>query len=73
MYYPLRYNDYRNFQKTRKVEEQTIAICQSEPFPQILEENEESYMTIEYIRLGRELEDKVFLIYIFLEKSSADI
>ena len=30
-------------------------------------------MTIKYIRLGGELEDKVFLIYIFLEKFSADI
>jgi len=30
-------------------------------------------MTIEYARLGRELEDKVFLICILLERSSSDI
>lgn len=55
------------------MEEQTIAACQSEPFSWILKEDEEPDITIEYARLGRELEDKVFLICILLERSSSDI
>jgi len=55
------------------VEEQTIAVCWSRPFSWVSEEDEELDMTIEYERLGREPEDRMFLTYIFLEKFSANI
>ena len=69
----LRCDGYKDFWKTRRVEEQTISAYQSESFPQISEEDKELDMTIEWVRLGRELENKVFLTCILLEKSSANI
>ena len=70
---PPRYNSCKDLQRRRIVEEHTIAACQSGPFPQILEENEELDIKIECERLGRKLGDNMFLIYIFLEKFSANI
>jgi len=55
------------------VEEQTISAYQSGSFPQISEEDKELDMTIEWVRLGGELENRVFLTCILLEKFSADI
>ena len=69
----LRCNSCKDLQKARKMEKQTIAACQSEPFFWILKEDEEPDMTIEYARLGRELGDKVFLTCILLERFSSDI
>ena len=63
-YCPLRYDGYKNFQEARRMEEQTIVVCQSRPFPQILKEAEKLDMTMEYERLGGELEDRMFLIHI---------
>jgi len=59
-YCPPKYNSYKNFWKTRRIEEQTIVVCQSEPFSQILKEAEELDMTMECERLGGELEDMIF-------------
>ena len=72
-YYSPRCNGCKDLQKTRRMKEQTIAICYSRLFSQILEENEEPDLAINCERLGRELEDKVFLICILPEKTSADI
>lgn len=55
------------------MKEQTIAVCWSRPFLWVSEEDEELDMTIEYKRLGREPEDRMFLTFTFLEKFSADI
>ena len=68
-----RCDGYKDFWKIRRVEEQTIAVCWSRLFPWVSEEDEELDMTIEYERLGGEPEDRMFLMYIFLEKFSANI
>ena len=70
---PTRCDSCKDLQKTRRVEEWTIAVCWSKLFPWILEEDEELDMTIEYDRLGGELGNRVFLTCILLEKSSAVI
>ena len=70
---PLRCDSCRDLQNTRRVEECTTVACQSRPFPWILEENNKLDMTIEYERLGEELGKRVFLMHIFLKKSSANI
>ncbi len=59
-YCPLRYDGYKNFQEARRMEEQTIVVCQSRLFPQILKEAEKLDMTMEYERLGGELQDRMF-------------
>lgn len=69
----LRCDSCRDLQKTRRVEEYTITACQSRPFPFISEENKKPDMTIKWERLGEELGDKVFLMWILLKKSSTDI
>ena len=71
--YSPKYDGYRDLWKARRVEEYTIAACQSRPFSQILKENEELDMMIEYEKLGGELEDRIFLTYVSPEKSSTDI
>jgi len=71
--YSPKYDGYRDLWKVRRVEEYTIAAYYSRPFSQILKENEELDMMIEYKKLGGELEDRIFLTYVSPEKSSTDI